>query len=243
MHPAKRNIFVIKHDKTFSPIDIIIPIAGIGYRMLAHGPKPLIKLGKKTLIDRQLKIIDKALVNYTIILVIGHEKEKILKGTPKTLLKVVNPDYAITNVSTSLKIGLESSTKDNVLVIMGDLVFNKEALSYKFDNESLLILDHNSLIQKKDVEVGCIVQDGFVESMNYNSKEKWGQIAHFTGKELGLLKDLTNNPKNNMKFTWELINQIIDLGGKFRAICPKGIKVYDIDSTPDISKAMEIFNL
>ena len=90
-------------------------------------------------------------------------------------------------------------------------------------------------------EVGCILNDeGVLTNLMYDLPAKWGQITLFTGKELRLLKQLCWNEKNNTKFGFEIINQIISKGGIFRCIYHEEIKIVDIDSSKDIQKAKEI---
>ena len=74
----------------------------------------------------------------------------------------------------------------------------------------------------------------------YDLPNKWGQIAVFVGKELGLLKQLCWDEKNYTKFGFEIINQILNKGGRFQCIQNPNIKIVDIDSSKDIQKAKEI---
>ena len=74
----------------------------------------------------------------------------------------------------------------------------------------------------------------------YDLPNKWGQIAVFVGKELELLKQLCWDEKNYTKFGFEIINQIINKGGRFQCIQNPNIKIVDIDSSKDIQKAKEI---
>ena len=90
-------------------------------------------------------------------------------------------------------------------------------------------------------EVGCIVdKKGYLTNMMYDLPNKWGQISVFTNKELKLLKQLSWNEKNSTKFGFEIINQIIESGGKFKCIQNKNIKIVDIDNSKDIQRAKEI---
>ena len=55
-----------------------------------------------------------------------------------------------------------------------------------------------------------------------------------------LLKQLAWDEKNQTKFGFEIINQIIEQGGSFKCIQNKNIKIVDIDSSKDIQRAKEI---
>ena len=61
---------VIKRDYGLNPekpISVIIPAAGMGYRMRSYGPKHLISLdANQNIIQRQIKIIQNNFINYDL---------------------------------------------------------------------------------------------------------------------------------------------------------------------------------
>ena len=119
-----RNISNIRGKKT-EEYSIIIPAAGMGYRMRSYGPKALISLNlDQNIIQRQIEIIKNNFTNYEIILVVGFEAEKLMRNTPEFLVKVENESYERNNVVRSIGMGLRATTTDKVLIIYGDLVFN-----------------------------------------------------------------------------------------------------------------------
>ena len=89
--------------------------------------------------------------------------------------------------------------------------------------------------------MGCIVdKHNYLTHLMYDLPDKWGQIAVFTGKELEYLRQFCWEDKNACRFGFEVMNQIIDKGGKFLCISNDKIKMVDIDSSKDIQKAKEI---
>ena len=58
---------------------------------------------------------------------------------------------------------------------------------------------------------------------------------------MSLLKQLCWDKKNYHKFGFEIINEIIDKGGKFACLKHHKCKVIDIDTSKDIERAKEIF--
>ena len=108
---------------------IIIPAAGMGYRMRSYGPKPLIRINQeKTIVQNQIEIIKNNFVNPEIILVCGFEADKVMKNTPTDIIKIENESYEKTNVLRSIGMGLRAATSERVLIVYGDLVFNDEAI-------------------------------------------------------------------------------------------------------------------
>lgn len=238
MTQATRNISYIHSPNTYK-YSIIIPAAGQGTRMKAHGAKSLIKLTPDlTVIQNQLNIIAQKFRYYEIILVAGFQAYRVMRDTPNDIIKIENERYEDTNVCRSIGMGLRAATTNRVLIIYGDLVFNSSALDVKFNKGSSLIIDSSNTMT--DNEVGCTITNGLIDQILYELPNKWAQISFFVDKELDMLKQLTWNPDNERLYGFELINHIIDKGGKFRAISPNGIRVNDIDSSSDIQIAQDI---
>ncbi len=209
---------------------IIIPAAGMGYRINYH-VKSLLDINGKTLIERQLNTIHQVFKQKEIIVVLGHRAETVQEKTPLNLIKVVNKDYAKTNVVHSIGEALNHITTPRVIIIYGDLFFNAKAISLPFRNESAVVLSQT--MSKK--EVGVNEQAGKLINMYYELDDKWGQIAYYTEKELSLLGEVCRATKNKRMFGFECINEILDMGGKFNVFRPKNSITYDIDSFYDLN--------
>jgi len=220
-------------------IHIIIPAAGMGRRMKSYGPKPLIKIGNSTIIKNQVNLLNTYLPDPIIVLVCGFKSEVLMGETPHHILKVENERYEETNVVRSIGIGLRViGNCSKLMIVYGDLVFNSETIkNINFEESSVIVTSQ----EMGDEEVGCIIdQKNKLTNLMYDLPIKWGQISIFMGKELSLLKELCWDKKNNSKFGFEIINQIIDKGGSFRCIQNKNIKIVDIDNSKDIQKAKKI---
>ena len=237
MGTAKRNVAAIQSPHK-QPYTIIIPAAGQGQRMKSYGPKSLIKLGSKTVIQHQLEQIYKTFVHHEVILVAGFEASKVERNVPANIKIVHNKHYEHTNVVHSIALGLIAAQTTNIVVIYGDLVFNKAALQLPLLSESLITLDPSGYMKKE--EVGCIVQQNRVTNMMYGLPDKWGQIMFLTGKELVLFKSIVTSQDCSRMFGFEMINEIIKQNGKFRGFTPKNAVSIDIDTSKDINRAREI---
>lgn len=232
MYEAKRNIHKIRKDH--QKVSIILLAAGPGNRMKSLGVRSLIRLPNgDSIIEHQLKTINSVFNNNEIILVTGYDADKVMNKTPSNIIKVENERFETTNVARSISIGLRACTTDFVFVIYGDLLFNEETLKIPLDNSSLLIDSHGLM---KDSQIGCNVDNNQVELLLYGLEDKWAQITYLTGKELKLYKNIAWNRNNEKKFGFELINEVIDSGGKFIAIKNILSKIFDIDSGKDLEK-------
>ena len=235
-----------KHIKKIHPvggneeISIIIPAAGLGRRMKSRGPKPLIKIKPNvSILDNQIFNIQNAFTRPEIVLVCGFEADKVMNDAPDNLIKVENEFYEDTNVARSIGIALRAlSTPERVLIIYGDLVFDEKALEV-LDYGSSSLFTVGDFIGEE--EVGCIVnQKGGLENMMYDLPDKWSQIAYFEGRELEYLKQIVWNRNNSRLFGFEVINKIVERGGRFKCEQANGVKVVDIDTSKDIQKARQI---
>lgn len=232
MSEAKRNIHKIKKDQT--KVSIILLAAGPGNRMKSLGVRSLIKLPNgDSVLEYQLKTINTVFNNNETILVTGHEADKVMNRTPINIVKIENERYETTNVARSISIGLRACTTDHVFVIYGDLLFNEEALRIPLEYSSLLIETHGLM---KDSQIGCNIDRDNIELLLYGLENKWAQIIYLTNKELKLFKHIAWNRNNEKKFGFEIINEVIDSGGRFTAIKNTLAKVFDIDSGKDLEK-------
>jgi len=237
MSKAVRNVSTIKKKVNLPPLTIIIPAAGEGLRMKSYGPKPLLKINGYTLIQHQVIRLKSQFPDSTIILVSGYESAKVMSNSPVDIVHVENERYSSTEVVRSISLGLRAATTDRVLVVYGDLAFNGETLQYPLLDKSVLFVDNSTMSAE---EVGCTVVNNYVENLLYDVPNKWAQIAYFVGEELKLLKHFAHNPANEKKFGFEILNEILNKGGKFVAATPKDIKVNDIDYSKDLASAKEI---
>ena len=87
---------------------IIIPVAGLGKRMKAYGPKASIRIDKdETVLSRQIKILRNFFPKSKIIVVCGFQKEKIFEIIDKDIVCVENKKYKNSNICLSIKIALD----------------------------------------------------------------------------------------------------------------------------------------
>ena len=237
MGSATRNIVTASGPKQNRKYSIIIPAAGQGTRMKKYGPKPLIKVNQSSnIFDRQFKIIDSVFRWREVILVGGFQYDKIERTIPSKVKLIENKDYEDTNVIHSIKLGLEKCTTNNIIIIYGDLIFNKYALNVPYNMDSLVIISDTM----KDEEIGCTIDKGHIEQMFYGINNKWAQILFLQEKELNLMWEFVYTQNNQNCYGFEAVNYIIGRGGKFLAVKPKKAKVIDIDTSIDLKRMKEI---
>lgn len=234
MPKAVRNVEKIKYSKK-DKISIVIPAAGIGYRMNSYGPKPLLKLkDNKRIIDNQLNVINECFTNKEVVLVGGYHSEKLFNNTPDNLIKVMNERYKETNVAHSIRLGIMAATTSRILIIYGDLFFCSHSIDFMYTNKSFIITSN----EMGKEEVGTNIANKKIISMFYDIHPKWGQILYCTGKELALLKKHLSDANNEKCFGFELINKVVEDGGKIFQENTK-YPIYDIDTIKDLKHVRE----
>ena len=101
-------------------------------------------------------------------------------------------------------------------------------------SKSFIIVDSKERINKDEIGVTKVKNKASI--LSYGLNLKWGQIAFFTGKELRLLNSIMNKFENRdkKKLSFEIINEIISLGGRFECIEPDGMQLKEIDRIKDM---------
>lgn len=234
-----RNARPAKDTKRTLTFSVIIPAAGEGSRIKSFGSRSLVPVNEGTLLDRQVTLVRDSFPNNQIVLVTGFDAQKVMNKAPKGVICIENERYLETNVLRSIGIGLRASIHDHVIIIYGDLIFNKELLDFPINQSCIIHSKDNQIV---DNEVGCIIDkdNNLLENMFYDLPNRWASIVYLTGKELKLFKDIAFNKQKEKQYTWEAINEVVGLGGKFLACSPQGGTYFDIDTSKDIENAKRV---
>jgi choline kinase len=239
MHSRNTTNITGKNTEEYS---FVIVSAGVGRRMRSLGPKSLLKLTDRglTIIENQINIIKDCFSRPEIVLVTGFESDKVMKNTPEDIIKIENENYETTNNLRSIGIGLRGATRDKVVVIYGDTVFNKELFyGVNLSCSSLIVETEEDNYMARN-EIGCNVAEGMVQYLLPDVKNKWAQVAYFEGKELEIFRKICWSRRKFQCYGFEAINETIDKGGRFKAVSPRGMKVMDVDSSKDLAIAREL---
>ena len=217
-------------------ISFIILAAGSGKKIKSYEPRSLLKTKHgSTIIENQVSNVVSSFRRVEVIAVIGCHASKIVKKhkSNTNLRFVENQLHASTNSSESLRLGLNNSLGENVIFCHGDIVFNTKTLNLPY-SKSFIIVDSKGMINKD--EIGVTKVKGKASILSYGLSLKWAQIAFFTGKELRLLNSIMNKfeEKDKKKLSFEIINEIISLGGRFDCLEPEGMQIKEIDRIKDI---------
>ena len=231
MRNKNRFTTSIKHEgygkSPESPLSVIIPVAGMAHRMKSYGPKCLLP------INRRYSILDKIILNIQntfpfseIIVVVGFEADRVIKTLSRKIRIVENSNYKTASIVESLRLGINNSVNDNLLIVYGDLIFNAGCLNDITKHGSSMIIDTKDKFD--DEEIGVTVVDAMVTRFAYGLETKWSHIAY--------LDELCQDKTNNKMYPFELFNTVLTDGGSFRSVEPKGMNIKEIDSLKDMQK-------
>ena len=194
--------------------------AGLGNRIRSNEPRSLIKIGGKCLLELQLEALSSMFSEPNILVGIGVESQKIVKKFIGRVRLVENQLYKTTGPFETLRLLVNSSTDDSLLVIHGDLYFNSNILDGADFSKSFVVSDTTGSILEREVGITSVIN-----------------------KELSMLRSLCCKSNDDSKhlLTFEIINSIINKGGSFKVHKPDKTFIVEIDCMKDIKN--ENFNI
>lgn len=233
-----------------NPINIVIPVAGMGRRMKSYGPKALINLSQSVpLLCRQLNILQDVYPKANIVIVSGFAHDKIVKTidewkinknlSSKDIVMVYNKDYERYNVARSIMLGLENCQHDNTLIVYGDLIFNKETISNVEYSKSGMLLANDKQFEK--FEVGVSAQNNKIHNFAYSIKTKWSQICYLNKEHSNLFASIAKTDKCKKYFSFEIFNIMLDkYEAEFIPYTNNQMDILEVDNSQDIYKGIAL---
>lgn len=211
-------------------VGVIILAEEMGYRMKSYGPKCLIETKTGTILSDQIKIINRIFHNPDIVILAGFEADKIVKKSPKGVRIVENQLYKETNSVEGLRLCFNNIDNNSVLILSGDLIFNEHALNSISSEGSCVVIDSKNRLS--DDEIGVSTSKNRVLNFAYGLDSKWCGIVFLQGEELEMAKKFCVRDKSKM-CSFEVLNYIINNGGKIRHIEPQNLDLIKISSVKD----------
>ncbi len=168
----------------------IILAAGINYEIAQSEngiPVCMLKIGKETIIQRQIRLLLEAgFEESDICVVTGYGVERL--SLPRTIKRIHNKDYASTHNSYSLYLGLKAINED-VIVLDGDIIFDLSVVTELINiaGNCLIAIEANIGYGKTGISVdkdGNVIDIGkhIAGSLTYGNifKLKGGDIPFVT---------------------------------------------------------------
>ncbi len=246
--PKRKIDKVLPNQHKEDLISIIILSDSPGYRMKSYGSCPLITVNNKYLLDLQIEAIKNTYSNYEIILCTGFDSDKIAKYISKnyssTNIRIVeNQIFSNSNSCESLRLSLNNTLNDKILVINGSLLFNKHTLKC-LDNTKIC-----TLIQKNPIEnlqIGVNINYDVAQYFSFGAYKTWSEIIFLNDAPcIDQLKKFLSHPESKKKFLFEGLNDLIKNKIEIKCIENKNViyKIDNIKTYHHIKENHEIFNI
>jgi len=146
----------------------IILAAGMGkrlYPLTKDIPKCLLKIGGKTIIEHQIKVLKDCKIN-KIFIAIGYRGNQIKKKV-KNVQFVSNPFYRFTNSVASLWFVLNKINKpDDLIILNGDILLEHSIMDdivHSKIEQITMLMDEGVAYEKADFKL--FVEKGYVKNM------------------------------------------------------------------------------
>ena len=188
-------------------MNAIILAAGRGSRLknlTDERPKCLIEINKKSLLDRQLEVLNSCNIN-NIAIVKGYKEEKILDKRIKNYF--YNDDWSETNMVHSLKCANELLKNNYNIISYGDIFYEKNIIYKLIDSQDDIVISYDvnykDLWSRRFENPLSDLETFVVDSNNYLVEigKKAISYERINGQYMGLIKI---SPKG-----WALIEGIL----------------------------------
>ncbi len=193
-------------------VSIVLLSEKCGYRMKSYGPIPLLRIGGKCLIDIQIEEIQSVFSDFEIILCSGFGSTKIAKYIrdvyPSLNIRIVeNQLHEYSNSCESLRLCLNNTTNNKVLVCNGELVINRDVLSLVSLKSSFIV---SEVGQNENLEVGVTINEfGYTENFCYGIENTWSEILFLHDRDIvESIRSIVSDADYKNKFIFEALNEL-----------------------------------
>jgi len=213
-------------DTTIDAVGDLITIVMIcdtpGYRMKSYGPPSLIKIGDKRLIDHQIDAIGKRLTNFEIILCVGFDAERVGKHIrshyPDVNVRIVeNQVFNDSNTCEGMRLALNNTNNDKILVLDGNIMFSPDILSQIKVSQSCVLGEKEP---SDNLEIGFNLNESEqIEHFAFGASQLWSEIFFLSNREaVETLRKIVSGAGYKTKFMFEALNDLIKTRHKMTMI-------------------------
>ncbi len=200
-------------DKKTEFVSVVLFSENHGYRMKSYGPIPLIEIGDKSLLEKQVDAIQATFPSFEIILCSGFETVKTVnfikeKFQGVNIRVVENQVHYNSNCCESARLCLNNTSNHRILFCGGGVLLQPEHLD-------LIDLKTSSIVYQKqqndsNFEVGVIQNESYLEGLSIGVKDLyWTELLYLSNKNIiKTLYSILSNPEYKNRFIFEAINEL-----------------------------------
>ncbi len=243
----QRNVTTIqtlsRKDQPF--VTIVLICDKPAHRMKSYGPTPLIELNKKKqkLIDQQIEIIKHAFENFEIIICCGSDSYKIAeyiysKHSDINIRVIENQIHQQSNSCESLRISLNNTGNNNVLVMSGYTKINK-GLFRNFDFQHSHVIATKLFAKGFDVGLN-MNKTNQAEHFSFGATLCWLETIFLRGNSIidNLMK-IISQEEYKKKFIFESLNTLIQENNKIKTKVISNKRILKIDNISTYNSLMK----
>jgi len=226
-------------------ITIILFSEKAGHRMKSYGPTPLIKLGRRTLLDEQISAIKSVYSNFELIICAGFDCEKIVKFVREkyssmNIRIVENQMYHHSNCCESARLCLNNTTNDKILLCNGDLLIKTDVISLVAGKYSHVIAEAHG---PSDMEIGITVdEDGHATHFSYGIENKWSEIIFLhDSNTIETFRKIVSGTDYKTKFLFEALNDLNKTKCQLRVVKNSQAPLIKIDNIKTYHKVRKSY--
>ncbi len=218
-------------------------------------PKTMIKIGKKSILERAVEHLNEHHIK-NIMVVAGYKRETI--NLPNLNI-IANDDYETTGEMVSLSKAIDTTREESV-ILFGDVLFKKYVLSIILDDPSDIVLIVDSVFsldkqyQSDFVHVHHVEGKSLFPEDNYYLEKiiydqpgteyygEWTGMMKLTVNGLEVVKTFIQEFRNKPEFQKmdirDMLNQLVQRGNKIKIQTISGHRI-DVNNIDDFSLAGE----
>lgn len=199
-----------KHSNAQQELTTAIILSDIEiHRMKSYGPLPLIDVAGTRLIDTQIASIRKLFKNLEVIVCVSNCADKVHKHIKQTYkdisVRIVeNQNHNLSNSIESVRICLNNTTNDKILIMSGDLLL-WDSILY-IDTKNTCILTESKPSDNLDIGVN-VDEKNIAQHFSFGANKVWSEVLFLQNEASvdSFRKNLLNNYNKN-KFMFEVLN-------------------------------------
>lgn len=181
-------------------------------RMKSRGCVGLIKTNNKNILSNQYSILKKYFPYANIVYVYGFDNKKFLSYIEKNhsvyndMVLIYNENYEKHNNVYSLNL-VKDYLNTDCLILFGDHILKNSTFNnFKPTSKSQVFVS-----KKNKNKLGCIINDRYaIENISYDLENYLSEIYFISKDQIGIFKNLVDNPMYHNYFIFEILNKMID---------------------------------
>lgn len=197
-------------------IESLISVVFLGennvHRLKSCGPIPLINVGGKTLLERQIDAVKSAFSNFEIVVCCGFESHKVVSYVKNRFshvdIRIVeNQIHYNSNCCESARLCLGNIMNDKIIICNGGVLTSAaQMMSLDFKTPSILTQRSNDGF---NLEVGVVQNGGKLENLTYGIKDNyWSEIFYLNDKDnVEYFYSIISRADYKNRFLFEAINE------------------------------------